>query len=821
MNRDATLSIHWLRVLEELPDSNRCLAYVRELPPQEARFAPPERPLPTALERALCRAGVTQLYVHQTEALNAARAGKNVVVVTGTASGKTLCYNLPVLESLLEHKGRVGALYLFPTKALCQDQHGNLLDLICSDPRLDAVVKSGIYDGDTPVPERRRIRSEANLIMSNPDMLHRAILPHHAKWAGFFESLRFVVLDELHTYRGIFGANVACVLRRLRRVCAHYGSSPQFLATSATIGNPREVAEQLTGLPFVLIDQDGAPRGRKWFCFWNPPPLPYDRGGRRHARHDAVRLLTALVACRAQTIAFALSRVGVELVYRELRELLADKLPGTERYVQAYRGGYLPEERRRIERDLFSGRLRAVISTNALELGIDVGSMDAAVLVGYPGSIASTWQQVGRAGRTTRDSLAILIARDDPLDQFLVRHPDYFFQQSPEHAVADPNNPYILLRHLLCAAFELPLRPKTDVGYFGERMLPLTRAMMDEGLLLSHGESLRPRGNHSPAAQISLRSLADNTVSIALRDEDGRTEVIATVDELSADQVVYPEAVYLHEGDTYVVREYDLDQHIAYVERKETGYYTQAIVETRVKITREEKTREIEILADVSHGQKRDRTAERYRELVRDAFGLPRPAEEVIDRGKVRVGLGELDVNWRTVAFKKLRFKTHENLGLGPVNLPERKLSTAGMWLSPSADLLGLICSEDCTAADAAAGVLNLFLQVMPLIAMTDAHDVGGTLDSSNLGTLTIFLYDRYPGGLGYCEKAYERLEQLFRISYEVVRDCPCEDGCPSCVGVSRKVSQHVDPDLTRNTIWPNKRAARLLLDALCKAIRQ
>ncbi len=811
----------WVDVLQSARESRQCLVWIQEIPPREARYGCLSDPLPEPLVRGLERIGIRQLYVHQAEAVSAAREGKNVVVVTGTASGKSLCYNLPVLERLLQEQGTGSALYLFPTKALCQDQHGNLLDLVRSVPRLDACVRSGIYDGDTPVPERRRLRSEGNLVLSNPDMLHRAILPHHSKWARFFETLRFVVLDELHTYRGVFGANVACVLRRLKRICAHYGSSPQFLATSATIGNPAELAEQLTGERFTVIDDDGSPRGRKWFCFWNPPEIPVDRGGRRSPRRDATAIIASLVAHGAQVIAFALSRTGVELLYREVRDVLARRVPELAKAVRAYRGGYLPLERRQIERDLFNGRLRAVISTNALELGIDVGSMDVAILVGYPGTIASTWQQAGRAGRSNRDSLAVLIARDDPIDQFLVRHPDYFFGRSPEHAVADPSNPHVLARHMLCAAFELPLSPAEDSALFGERFAPLAQAMVQERLLFSDGKRYRATGGTSPAARINLRNMSDNTVTIAVRHDDGTTETIATVDELSADQLVYPQAVYLHDGDTYIVRDYDLQQRIAYVERRETGYYTQAIVETRVKITREERQREIR-LEEALEPTRSDVPAESdmFRTIVREAFNLPRAANTGATEQMVRVGFGDLDVTWRTVAFKKLRFKTHENLGLGPVNLPERTLSTTGLWLTPSADLLRSACQPNHHPSEALAGMLNLFLQVMPLLAMSDPHDIGGTLDSSNLGAPSIFLYDRYPGGLGYCEKAYARLADLFRLARDLVKDCPCEEGCPSCVGVGRRIGMHVDPDLAAPIAIPDKHAARRILEALCNALR-
>ncbi|MBM4118471.1 DEAD/DEAH box helicase, partial [bacterium] len=464
------------------PGREGCLVHSERLPAREARFADPESPLPESLRAALAADGIGQLWLHQARALDAARRGENLVVVTGTASGKTLCYNLPVFETLLADP-QATALYLFPTKALAQDQLKTAQRLAESLPELGR-LRLGTYDGDTSTHTRRRLRAEGRLVLSNPDMFHGGILPGHTRWARFFMNLRFVVLDEIHSYRGIFGSNVAALMRRLRRVCRHYGSDPVFIMSSATIGNPRDLAAALVGAPVTLIDEDGSPRGPKQFYFWNPPPLESATGERRSANGEAKELLVRLVRRGHQVICFSRTRVSSELIYRYCRDALLREAPHLAARIRAYRGGYLPEERREIERQLFSGELMAVSSTNALELGIDIGSLDAAILVGLPPTVASTWQQAGRAGRGEAESCAILVGHNDPIDQYLMRHPEFFFRQNPEQAVADHGNPFILLPHLRCAAFELPLTP-ADEDLFG----PLAPGVME--ILEQRGELRR------------------------------------------------------------------------------------------------------------------------------------------------------------------------------------------------------------------------------------------------------------------------------------------------------------------------------------------
>jgi DEAD/DEAH box helicase domain-containing protein len=797
------------------PDYGGQMAHVEILPARDGRYAAPKTPLPEALGRMLLARGVEQLYTHQVAALEAARAARDLVVVTGTASGKTLCYNLPVLETVLADS-QARTLYLFPTKALAQDQLKGLLELKGNDDELASAIRPGVYDGDTPTAQRRRIRGEANLVLTNPDMLHASVLPYHPKWATFFAELKYVVVDEIHTYRGILGAHVAAVLRRLIRVCEHYGSRPAFLAASATIANPGELAGRLLGRDVQVIDDDGSPRGRKFFVLWNPSPVGNDSLARRSANDDAVTWLVEAVNAGGQVLAFTRTRQATELIHRYAhRQLIAEHSPLADE-IRAYRGGYLPNERRQIEQDLFSGRLRGVAATNALELGIDIGTLDVALLVNYPGTIASTWQQAGRSGRRQEESLAVLLAGNDPVDQYLLRHPEYFFAQSPEHAVVDPGNPYVLAKHLPAAAFELPLRIEStstaeapcDLDRFGPMAAPIAAALEDARQLASVKGDYYFAGGQNPAVGVSLRHMSDNTFSIVQIDAGkGNAEarrritsstascrpaagsqqskaghtVIASVDAISAPELVYPEAVYLHNGETYLVRELDLNGKIAYVERRETDYYTQAVLESSVHIT-----------------------GERF---------------SSVDMRQSSLGYGDVDVNWQTVAFKRIKFATRENIGLGPVDIPAQSLQTTAMWLAPGDAARSEMKGAGLRAAEGVCGLRNLAVVALPLVAMCDSRDLGGVVDSSNLGRTTMILYDRYPGGLGYSERGFHRIRELLAICLEMVRDCPCSGGCPSCVGLpNHRPAIHSDPDLTRGHPMPNKLATMRLLELLCSA---
>ena len=801
------------------------LEHVEVLPARPGRFAEPVEPLAGPLKRVLASRGVERLYSHQAAALEAARAGRYWVVVTGTASGKTLCYNLPILEAALRTPspsparlsspqaspqgggGLKRALYLYPTKALAQDQLKGLLELVSGDAELAAAIRPGVYDGDTPTAQRRRIRSEANLVLSNPDMLHASILPYHPKWADFFSELRFVVLDEVHTYRGILGAHVSAVLRRLVRVCRHYGSQPVFLATSATIANPGELVSRLIGRDVEVIDDDGSPRGRKYFALWNPSPLGRDSLARRSASDDAVMWLEEAVEADGQALAFTRTRQAAELIHRYLRQSLAEQRSPHADKVRAYRGGYLPNERREIEQDLFAGRLRAVATTNALELGIDIGSLDVALLVNYPGTIASCWQQAGRSGRRHDESLAVLLAGNDPVDQYLLRRPEYFFAQSPEHAVVDPDNPYVLARHLKAAAFELPLEDD-DLTTFGPLAAPIIEALCHDGQLAEVRGAYYHPGGQNPTIGVSLRHMSDNTFSIVLiesgkaKAESGRKiangfatrgssdlrptdyslqpspTVIANVDAISAPELVYPEAVYLHNGETYLVRELDLNGKVAYVERRETDYYTQAVLESSVVITAERSTSEA-----LAHAA---------------------------------LAFGDVDVTWQTVAFKKIKFATRENIGLGPVDIPAQQLKTTAFWLTPSDDVRAEMKVHGRRASEGLVGLRNLAVVALPFVAMCDSRDLSAVVNSHNTGRPTMIVYDRYPGGLGYSEKGFARINDLLAICREMVATCPCEEGCPSCVGLPNlRPAIHSDPDLTRGNPMPDKGATLLLLDLL------
>ena len=752
------------------------IVHLEHLPASEAHYGELSEPLPDALRSMLEAQEIRQLYVHQARAIEHARAGSHVAVATGTASGKSLAYHLPILERLILDP-EANALYLFPTKALAQDQLRGLERVREISPALRHLLHAGTYDGDTPPSARRRLREEANAILTNPDMLHQGILPYHSRWSRVLSNLRYVVVDEMHTYRGIFGSHVANVLRRLRRVARHYGADPQFLLSSATIRNPGEQAALLVGDEVKVVDEDGAPRGPKLFAFWNPLPRGGDTPGRASASIEAERILVALMRRGVQTIAFTKSRVAAELIYRYTRERLehdtSDGGPLADR-LSPYRGGYLPEERRAIERRLFEGELRGVVATNALELGIDVGSLDAAVLVGFPNTIASTWQQAGRAGRSRGASLALVVAYDDPIDQYLMRHPEYFFAQTPESAVLDPENPYVLASHLACAAYELPLSPD-DEALFGARAARLAGLLEEEGTLTSlDGRRYWAQPDY-PAGKVSLRTISDDTFTIL--DAKRENAVIATVDAISALELVYPEAIYLHEGKTFFVRELDLEQKLAYVEPREVDYYTQPVLDTRLKLLETRETK-------------------RY--------------------GEAEIGLGTADVNWATVAMKKIRFRSLDAIGYHPLELPRLNLETVAFWIRPEEAARNAVRVKGLNPAEGLSGLRNLMVTLLPLHVMCDRPDLGGILNSSNLGEQALFLYDRYPGGIGYSERGYAIVGELLAAAHHLVEDCPCEAGCPSCVGMPvLRPAQQQDYDLQGGWPIPSKAATTLLLRRL------
>jgi len=749
------------------------IVHVEEIPAREAVYGDLSPELPRPIREALRGLGIERLYSHQAEAIGRLRGREHTAIVTSTASGKTLCYNLPVLEALLAEP-EAKAFYLFPTKALAQDQMRGLRRLADGQADLAELVRCGTYDGDTPSATRRRLRREANVVLTNPDMLHQGILPYHSGWGSFFANLRYVVVDEIHTYRGIFGSNVANVLRRLNRICAHYGSSPTYVCCSATIANPKELAEGLIGMPVGLVDEDGSPRGPKRFVLWNPPYLDGSRMERRSSNEEAQRLMVGLLRRGVQTIAFARTRIVAELLYRYTAESLEKVSPSLAEAVKPYRAGYLPEERRAIERRLFSGELLGVTSTNALELGIDVGSLDASLIVGYPGTIASTWQQAGRAGRGREESLTVLVGYNDPLDQYLMWRPEYLFGRSPEHAVVDPGNPYMLAGHLRCAAFELPVRAE-DGEVFGEQTVPILEILEDLGQVNRIDNAWYWSSTDYPAAQVTLRTQSDDTYTIM--DVSRDNQVIGVVDSISAPETVYPGGGYLHEGETHLVRELDLEARAAYVGRAEVDYYTQAVLDSSIR-------------AGEAHAEKRW------------AKGLLR--------------FGDATVTWRTTAFRKIKFYTQESIGYSRLELPAQHLETSAAWFAPPEEALAQPAKYGLKAIEGMSGIRNVAVNMLPLLAMCDRLDVGGIVDSSNTGTPTMFLYDRYPGGLGFAEKGYELFESLMEQSLRTIEKCPCEEGCPSCVGLPvTQPAQQSDLDLGRGYPIPDKDAALVLLTYL------
>lgn len=774
------------RFIERLklaPEYRGQIVHVEDIPARQARYGDVVPPLHPRVAAILAKVGIERLYTHQAQAIQAIREGRDVAIVTSTASGKTLCYNAPVLERLAVDP-TAKALYLFPTKALAQDQLRGLLRYREIDP--DMPIVAGTYDGDTPPNARRKLRDEGNIFLTNPDMLHQGILPRHPSWGPFFANLAFVVIDEMHTYRGVFGSNVACVIRRLERICEHYGASPQFICCSATVANPKEFAEKLIDRPVTLVDDDGAPRGPKKFVFWNPPFVDAARVERGSSSVEAERLLVELVRDRVQTITFVKARVVAELIYRFAQERLQQISPSLARAIKPYRGGYLPEERREIERRLFSGELLGVTSTNALELGIDIGSLDAAILTGYPGTIASTWQQAGRAGRGQEEALVILVGQSTPIDQYLMNHPEYFFGRATEGAVIDPHNPYILARHLRCAAFELPLGAK-DIARFGEYMPAILEILEDQGEVVRRGNRWYWSHPSYPSEAVKLRNASDNTYTIVDTTQDparrmspardtASNRVIGTMDELSAFEQIHPEAIYLHDGETYFVTQLDVEKKVAYVEKADVDYFTQSIAESTVKIENEQESAKFH---------------------------------------RATAAFGDVTVTSLVYMFKKIKFHGRESIGFGKVSLPPQVMGTVAFWLVPPVSTLNLVRRWGRDPSEGLYGIGNVITEVVPLYAMCDPRDVGAVVDSLNTGSPTLFVYDRYPGGVGFAERAYRALEEVLRACLELAKGCRCEDGCPSCVGAPVPPFAQNDPDLSPRGRIPDKEAALIILHDL------
>ena len=818
------------------PDTAPNLFAWRTLPPRPAQTHPFPTDLPAPVSQTLIAAGIHSLYSHQLEAWTHSRAAENIILSTGTASGKTLAYNLPVIAELISNPN-ARALYLFPTKALAQDQFSNLQSLILQLPSTNyQLPSSAIYDGDTPSPARSSIRKNARIVLSNPDMLHTGILPHHTNWLEFFANLKFIVIDEAHTYRGVFGSHVANVIRRLKRVANFYGANPQFILASATIGNPKELAEKLIEEPVTLIDDDGSARGPRHFIIYNPPLVDESLGLRKSSLLEAVRLARELVNSNVQTVVFARSRRSVEIILSYLQgELTPDSsiesplipyesLPNPRSFVRGYRSGYLPSQRREIEKGLRDGTIKTVVATNALELGIDIGGLGAAILVGYPGTVASARQQAGRAGRGLESAVAVMVASASPLDQFLAHHPEYFFERSPEQALVNPDHILILLEHLRCAMFELPFQKGEGFGRITAQTIEeyLNFLVENQEAHLSQ-EKYFWMADQYPAANISLRSASPQSFVLQTITDD-HPHTIGIVDGESAVWMTHPGAIYLHEAQQYFVEELNLEQHIARLRPIASDYYTEPLRGTTVEV-------------------------------------LSESAQATVQGAEKK--WGELQVTTQVTGFRKRRWYTHENLGEEPLDLPPSELQTTGYWLSLSEETIARLreagvwtndpndygpdwgkirervrardkytcqvcgtpettrqhdvhhktpfrafvsreeanrlenlttlcptCHHQVEAnvrmRSGLAGLAYVLGNLAPLFLMCDAGDLGTHIEpveNKSFGQPSVVLYDQVPAGIGFSEKLFEMHDELIARAHELVSSCACADGCPSCVG--------------------------------------
>jgi DEAD/DEAH box helicase domain-containing protein len=779
------------------------LTAVRYFPAREAQWAEFPAWVHDDLVAAYSAKGIRRLYTHQNIAAEAVHAGKNVVVVTPTASGKTLCYNLPILNSILENPD-TRALYLFPTKALAQDQLAELYDL---NQRLDNRFGVFTYDGDTPADARRAIREKGHVVLTNPDMLHTGILPHHTRWTRLFENLRYIVIDELHTYRGVFGSHLCNVLRRLRRIANFYGSKPQFICCSATIANPGELATRLLEKEVEVLDGNGAPSGEKTFVFYNPPVVNRALGIRRSYINETSRVAQEFLKRDLQTMVFANSRLQTEILLTYLQQANPQP-PGKQETIRGYRGGYLPNERREIERGLRDGRIRGVVTTSALELGIDVGSLDTVVMAGYAGTIAATWQRAGRAGRRSGSSCAVMVASSSPLDQFMVRHPDYFFGNTPEHAFIQPDNLEILINHMKCAAFELPIAPGER---FGDIDLPdICARLAEAGYVHLAGEHYHWTHEAYPADTISLRSItSDNFIII---DITGGSSVIGEVDFTSALVFLHEKAIYIHGGQQYHVEHLDFKERKAYVKQVGVDYYTDAIRYTQVRVLEASEMAPAAAASGNSHSH------------------------------------GDVLVRSQVVGFKKIKFFTNENIGDGKLELPENEMHTTSYWITLERPLLESLPYSVSERQSGMFGLLHALASVATLLLMCDGRDLGTAIgerppapdsDSQLVGAQhaaspqargtdeveeftpsrlrnvsgsnpreffepNLYIYDVYPGGIGFSEPLFRVHDLLIHKTRELIAACACDEGCPSCVGPAGDLAPRA------------KEAALAILDRLC-----
>jgi DEAD/DEAH box helicase domain-containing protein len=739
-------------ILQELKVSEsvkKNIVHWHTIEEKEAQTEEMPEDLSGILKNALQRRGISRLYTHQKSSYEQIMKKQSIVAVTPTASGKTLCYNLPVLQSIINDPN-ARALYMFPTKALAQDQKSEINELI---QEAELSINSYTYDGDTPANIRQKVRRAGHIVITNPDMLHSAILPHHTKWVSLFENLKYVVIDELHIYRGVFGSHVANVIRRLKRICEYYGSDPVFICTSATIANPLELAEGLTEKEMVLIDNNGAPSGRKHFLFYNPPVVNIPLNVRRSATLETRKLAGEFLKNRIQTIVFARSRVRVEILLTYLQELVKHKLGP--KAIRGYRGGYLPTERREIEKGLRSGEIYGVVSTNALELGVDIGQLQVCIMNGYPGTIASAWQQAGRAGRRHGESVVIMVASSSPLDQYVIQNPDYFFNRSPETARINPDNLIILIDHIKCASYELPFKKGDTFG--AAEIEEILEYLTEERILHQNGDKWFWMNDAFPAHNISLRSASQENVVIIDQSDVANVRVIGEMDTFSAMTLLHEEAIYLHQGIQFQVEKLDWEEKKAFVREVDVDYFTDANLAVQLSVLEEDKHRGIK---------------------------------------DTEIGYGDVSVRAMATIFKKIRFETHENIGSGPIYLPEEELHTSSAWISLNKELSEF---ADDRLEEGLIGTSQALKHIAPLFVMCDPSDVHVVpqVKAAHNEKPTIFFYDRYPGGIGLSEKIYSGIEEILKQTKQMVLNCQCSDGCPSCIGTDT-TSIHSKKDVVK-----------------------
>jgi DEAD/DEAH box helicase domain-containing protein len=708
----------------------------KTIPAQQAETVAFPDSIPDKIKTILEKDGITSLYSHQASASEQIAAGKNVVIVTPTASGKTLTYNLPILTTLLENK-EIRTLYLFPTKALAQDQVHELHHLI---EKLEEPIICHTFDGDTPPEVRRTIRSAGHIVVTNPDMLHQGILPHHTLWIKLFENLKFIVIDEIHAYRGVFGSHLANVIRRLKRICKFYGSDPQFICSSATIANPQEIAEKITGTQVTVVDNNGAPSGEKHFLFYNPPVVNKELGLRNSVLKEVRKIVKHFLPTGIQLIVFARSRLNVEILVTYLKAS-AKQLKINPNKIRGYRGGYLPNERRKIEQGLRNGEIQIVVSTNALELGIDIGQLDVSIMTGYPGSISSSWQQAGRSGRRQTTSVSLMVLSSAPLDQYLAEHPNYFFGKNPETANIDQNNLPILMSHLKCGAFELPFT--LDENFGTDATQQLLQYLKEERVLRETDGKYYWMKDVYPADEISLRNANPNNIVIVNTSDNNR--IIGEVDLFSAPMLVHKDAIYIHESQQYQVDELDWDGKKAFVSETDSDYYTDAISKTDLKV--------LDIL------EKRE--------------------------GEYHTFYGEVAVTTVATAFKKVKFFTHENVGMGKIYLPEMEMHSNSTWLEFPNILFTGPYFEESVIGEGLRGIAYTMQNLIPLYIMCDRSDISVIpmvrAPFSNMPT--IYVYDKYPGGIGLSKKVYTMIPTILQAVLDHIHSCSCDKGCPSCIG--------------------------------------